>query len=38
MMLSSIRRRVAALLVISVLLVLAVALPTWCAVSGTWGW
>lgn len=38
MMLSSLRRRGAALLVISVLIVLAVALPAWCAVSGTWGW
>ena len=38
MMLSFVRRRVAALLVIGVLLILAVALPTWCAVSGTWGW
>ena len=35
---SALTRRVAALLVICVLLVLAVALPAWCAVTGTWGW
>jgi hypothetical protein len=37
-MLLSLRRRSAALLIISVLVVVAVALPAWCAVSGTWGW
>ena len=38
MILSYLRRRSAALLIIGVLVVLAVAVPTWCAVSGTWGW
>jgi hypothetical protein len=37
-MLSFFRRRPAALVVIGVLVALAAAVPTWCAVSGTWGW
>ena len=32
------QRRAAALLLIGVLVAVAVAVPAWCAVSGTWGW
>jgi hypothetical protein len=37
-MLSLLRRRTAALFIISVLVAVTLAIPTWCAVTGTWGW
>lgn len=31
-------RRPAALLIVAALVVVAIAVPVWCAVTGTWGW
>ena len=37
MMLSFLRRRPAALLVISVIVIVGVSVPTWCGAAGLWG-